>query len=71
MPILNGTFFMFYIGCTIRQVFESHYNFTFIIRSKYITIFMLYLLFFVMMMLFYLYICNYVTYRGPQGRIAY
>ena len=36
------------------------------IRPKYITIYsMLYLLFYVMIMLFYLYICNYVTYRGP------
>ena len=37
------------------------------------TILMLYLLFCVMMMLllFYLYICNYVIYRRPQGRIAY
>ena len=33
--------------------------------------FMFYLLFCVMMMLFYLYICNYVVYRRPQGRIAY
>ena len=66
MPILNGTFLCFK-KCvhTKARILKS---------LKFYTIYTLQvynLLIYVMMLLFYLYICNYVTYRGPQGRIAY
>ena len=55
MPILNGTFLCFkmcaHLGTYLKVTTILHF-----IRSKYITIFILYLLFYAMMMLFYLYI---------------
>ena len=69
MPILNGTILCFKMCAHLGTYFEVTTNVLFI-RCKYITIIAFYLLFYVMMMLFYLYICNYVNYRGSQDRIA-
>ena len=68
MPKLNGTFLCFKMCAQLGTYLLKPLQFYTLRVYNY---FMLYLLFYVMMMLFYLYICKYVTNRGPQCRIAY
>ena len=67
MPMLNGTILYLKMCAHLGSYFEVT-TIVIFIRSKYITIITLYLLFYVIMMSFYLYICNYVTYCATLSK---
>ena len=71
MPMLNGTFLCFKMCAHLGTYFEATTILYFLYAPSIYNYF--YVIFTILFDddVVYMYMCNYSTYRGPQGRITY